>query len=804
MTRHLRNNSQDAAELPKGNGGTVIPKRLPLGSHLVIFTAVLLVPILFFAGILLWEFSKSERARYEQDALETARRLSAVVDRELSKFQGALVGLSTTRQIDLNNQKELFQQAMEVSRFIGSVVVIKDTNGQQLVNTRLGFGATLPVSLPEGDREALEKRATTITGLFSGSTAGRAIVSINVPIVRGDRIIGLINTGLFPERLANIIREQGVPDTWIAAIIDRNGKIIARSRQHEEFTGKSASADLLAATTGQEGVWTGMTATGEPVLAAYVRSELTGWRIAVGVPVAVVQELLNRSLLWLLGLGAAALVIYGIIARFLGERMAQPLRSLATAAGSLGTGEIIQAPPSRISEVSNIGDSLVKASQTLRLRAEERDHAERALRELNDNLETIVTERTSQLVESNQKVVAEILQRETVEQQLRQSQKMEAVGQLTGGIAHDFNNLLAIITGSLQMLQRRLDKGETGAIQRYVDSASEGANRAVTLIQRLLAFARQQPLTPEAIDGNKLLSGMSDLLRRSLGESIRIETVLAGGLWRTHADPNQLENAILNLALNARDAMPDGGKLTIETANCDLDLRYAGDNPGVLPGQYVMIAVTDTGVGISADKQAQAFDPFYTTKPAGHGTGLGLSQVYGFVRQTGGHVKLYSEVGQGTTVKLYLPRFTGPDLRDPDVSDIKTSPKLARGSETILVVEDEDGVRRLSVEALHELGYEVLEADGAPAALRLIDARPDISLLFTDVVMPEVNGRKLADEALRRRPQLKVLFTSGYTRTAVVHNGVLDPGVQLLAKPFTFDELAARVRQVLDGSRVDS
>lgn len=414
-----------------------------------------------------------------------------------------------------------------------------------------------------------------------------------------------------------------------------------------------------------------------------------------------------------------------------------------------------------------------------------RHHAEVLLHDLNDALEN--------------RVIEEVAERLKTEEALRQAQKMEAVGQLTGGIAHDFNNMLAVILGSLELLDRRF-AGTDPRAKRYIDAAKDGAKRAALLTQRLLAFSRQQPLNPVPLDANKLVAGMSDLLRHSLGGAIRLETVLAGGLWRTHADLNQLENVILNLAVNARDAMGamlEGGRLTIETANAYLDARYAADHLGVTAGQYVLIAVSDTGSGMPPEVIAKAFDPFFTTKEVGRGTGLGLSQVYGFVKQTGGHVKIYSEVGEGTSVKVYLPRLAhAPDEEVLDVGE-RAMP-LGDLKEVVLVVEDEPGVRQFSVDALTELGYRVLEADGAVAALRLIDAHPEIDLLFTDVVMPDVNGRKLADEALRRRPGLRVLFTTGYTRNAVVHNGVLDAGVYLIGKPFTLDELAARVREVLD------
>jgi PAS domain S-box-containing protein len=380
---------------------------------------------------------------------------------------------------------------------------------------------------------------------------------------------------------------------------------------------------------------------------------------------------------------------------------------------------------------------------------------------------------------------------------LRQSQKMEAVGQLTGGIAHDFNNMLSVITGSLELLERRLD-GSDDRAKRYMEAAADGARRAAQLTQRLLAFSRQQPLQPEAIDANKLVAGMSDLLRRSLGTDVRMETIMAGGLWRTHADPNQLENIILNLAVNARDAMPNGGRLTIETQNAHLDDRYAAHHSGLAAGQYVLIAVTDTGAGMPPDVLEKAFDPFFTTKPVGKGTGLGLSQVYGFVKQSGGHVKIYTEVGQGTAIKIYLPRLMSPAERSADSEPAERDLPLGDGRDVVLLVEDEPAVRRFSSDALVELGYRVLEADSASAALRLLDAHPEIVLMFTDVVMPDVNGAKLAEEALRRRPDLKVLFTTGYTRNAVVHNGVLDPGVHLIGKPFTLEALATKLRAVLE------
>jgi CheY-like chemotaxis protein len=369
------------------------------------------------------------------------------------------------------------------------------------------------------------------------------------------------------------------------------------------------------------------------------------------------------------------------------------------------------------------------------------------------------------------------------------------VGQLTGGVAHDFNNLLTIIIGGLETIKRsRLD--ETARITRALDVALHAAERAAGLTTRLLAFSRRQPLQPIPTDLNLLVRNMTELLHRTLGEDVELEGVLAPRLWPAEVDQNQLEAAILNLAVNARDAMPGGGKLTLETTNTFLDDSYTETDAEVLPGQYVMISVSDSGSGMDKETLGRVFEPFFTTKELGRGTGLGLSMVYGFVKQSGGHVTIYSELGHGTTVRLYLPRLLG-DAAAQVVADEALSPR-GNDSEAILVVEDNDDVRSNSVANLSELGYRVLEASNAEAGLALLRANPEVALLFTDVVLPGDSGRVLADAAVGLRPDLKVLFTTGYSRNALTHHGRLDAGVQLISKPFTFDQLARKVRDVLD------
>ena len=378
---------------------------------------------------------------------------------------------------------------------------------------------------------------------------------------------------------------------------------------------------------------------------------------------------------------------------------------------------------------------------------------------------------------------------------LAQSQKMEAVGQLSGGIAHDFNNLLHVITNATEALNRKLQTSDP-EISHLLTMVRRNADRAASLTQRLLAFSRRQPLQPRALDANRLVQGMADLLHSSLGESISVEVVSGSGLWQILADPNQLETAILNLAVNARDAMPDGGKLTIETTNAFLDETYTLSYKDLLPGQYVMIAVSDTGTGMTKEVLSKAFDPFFTTKEVGQGTGLGLSQVYGFIKQSGGHVKIYSEVDRGTTIKLYLPRLVTAaatdDRREIDfVHD-------ARAKGTILLVEDEEDVRLFTTQVLRELGYQVTAASNGMSALAALETMKQLDLLFTDIGLPDgMNGRQLADQVARRRPGIKVLFTTGYARNAIIHDGRLDPGVEVIVKPFTQASLGRKLGKIL-------
>ncbi len=416
-----------------------------------------------------------------------------------------------------------------------------------------------------------------------------------------------------------------------------------------------------------------------------------------------------------------------------------------------------------------------------------RRRAEIALAELNATLEQEVEKRSAELMKT--------------EEALRQSQKMEAVGQLTGGIAHDFNNILAGIGGSLEMAQARIAQGRIADTERFLTGAKSAVRRAASLTERLLAFSRRQTLDPKPVNVNTLVNGMLDLITRSVGPTIAIEAVGAAGLWTVHADAGQLENALLNLCINSRDAMPDGGRLTIETSNRWMDERAAKARD-LKPGQYVSLCVSDTGTGMTADVVERAFDPFFTTKPIGQGTGLGLSMVYGFAGQSGGAARIYSEPGKGTMICIYLPRHMGEVVEAGEAVSDFADPAPAAGGETVLVVDDEPLVRMLCVEQLEELGYAVIEAGDGPSALKIIETRQPIDLLVTDVGLPRgMNGRQLADAARLRRPGLEVLFVTGYAENAVLNHGHLEPGMHIMTKPFEMEAFARRVRDLIDGRR---
>jgi signal transduction histidine kinase/DNA-binding response OmpR family regulator len=506
-----------------------------------------------------------------------------------------------------------------------------------------------------------------------------------------------------------------------------------------------------------------------------------------------IAKQIERHLAILSAVTAGSLLFALLVSGWLQGTVTRPILALTAAVNSVVSrrdfsmrvekrtedevGILVDAFNTMLSEVGERSAALEQSNATLQHEMRERMAAEEALRQLNATLEERIVERTRDL--------------ERAHAQLRQAQKLEAVGQLTGGVAHDFNNVLQVIAGNLQLLQ--MSFAGHPEVQRRLETAAFAADRGAKLASQLLAFARRQPLQPMSTNVGRILRGMDDLLRRALGESVHIETVVAGGLWATLVDPHQLENVILNLAINARDAMAGSGRLTLELGNAMLDDAYVASEPDVAPGQYVLLAISDTGCGMTPDVLARAFEPFFTTKREGEGTGLGLSMAYGFVKQSNGHIRIYSEVGSGTTIKIYLPRSMQPEV---EAVSTRAAPVVG-GTETILVVEDDAVVQATVVDILQGLGYRVLRASDGQGALSILQSGIPVDLVFTDVVMPgPVRSVDMARQARQMFPDIAVLFTSGYTQNAIVHGGRLDPGVELISKPYRREDLARKIRQI--------
>jgi signal transduction histidine kinase/ActR/RegA family two-component response regulator len=745
-----------------------------------------ILPAIIFSGVLLKRFSDNERLRAERGLIDSARGIARGIDAQFNAAEAAILALSNSVLLDTANIPEFEKRLRQTAAETGHDFTLTDIDGHQLINTLVPEGQPADRDDPALWAAVFSQRRAVISNVVEGRATKRLYGAVAVPVIRGGAVKYALASRLYSKDFTPVMEEPGVPNDWVISIVDSNGRHMRRSHSDDQFAGKPLVPELINhMRTGGTGALRTTSLEGIPLISTIQYAPKSQWAAAVGLPLASLETPMWETLSQLLIIAAVLALLSFFLALLVARSLDLSIDVLTSAASALGRGAVIEPLDSKVKEFNAVGEVLARTS--------------RVLKSLTTNLETQVAERTSELSESNTKLTAEIKRRLETEAQLVQMQKIEAIGQLTGGIAHDFNNMLSVVLGSLRLLQRRLQRGDTN-VDKFVNAAIDGAERAANLTSRLLAFSRQQPLAPDVIDANKLIAGMGEILRRTIPESVHIETVLAGGLWRCFADTPGLENAVINLAVNARDAMPNGGKLTIETANAALDDAYAVTHPDVKAGQYVMIAVTDTGTGMPPDVIARAIDPFFTTKPAGQGTGLGLSQVHGFIKQSGGHVAIYSEPGHGTTIKLYLPRHFGPSDPAPR-RRLQAAVAVSSSNETLLVVEDDAEVRKLTIDMLGELGYTTIESENAVQALATIDSHPEIALMITDVVMPGMNGRLLANEARVRRPGLPVLFTTGYTRNAIVHHGVLDPDVHVIIKPYTLETLAAKVQELLSSAK---
>ncbi|RAI43069.1 ATP-binding protein [Rhodoplanes roseus] len=774
---------------PDSAAGRTRPRTLSF--HLFSFGLGIVLPALFFAVFIAVQYYASERSRLEDSLRSEARALATAIDREIVGVTTTLEALATAPALKRGDLATFYQQAQDVRAEQNFHISVRDLSGTALTATRLPFGGRLennPVEVREIDRIAIQSDRRAVSDVFLGLVTGRPTVQIVVPATIESRREYVVGASIAPEFFQEVLQRARLQDGWLATAIDGRGVFVVRSHQHEEFVGKKAPPHLVNAAVRSAGLYEDRSPDGISSVVAYDTSQLTGWRVIVSAPVSIIDDALRRSVLVVVGLGALLAVLALALADVVRRRILKSVERLQTAAHSLRDGRIPPHIPTPIKEFDDVGSILVGAASDLRSRERERDLAEAALKRLNENLE--------------RRVEAAMKEQEHAEAQLRQLQKMEAVGQLTGGIAHDFNNLLTVVIGNLGMLRNRVAHLDDPRLIRNVEAALDGAGRAAQLTSRLLAFSRQSPLQPSVVNANRLITGMMDLLTRTLGETIQLETELSEHLWRIEVDPHLLESALLNLAVNARDSMPEGGRLRLCTANVSVSEALAQTfGKELQPGEYVSVAVSDAGHGMPPDVKARVFEPFYTTKPVGQGTGLGLAQVYGFVKQSGGHITIDSEVDCGTTVRLYFPRDDRAEGVVAEGPPRKGVPRVVADA-LILVVEDDPRVSEFTLSALKEAGYRVLAApDGVAALQALQDHRGDIRLLFTDMVLSgAMNGRTLADEAVRLSPAIKVLFTTGYTQDKVLAERRREGSAQVLSKPFDGIQLLNAIAHALDGS----
>ena len=748
--------------------GSARPFELSTRAYLILLVVTLLLPVVLFAGFVLWRLTDAERSRYRVAALNASERIAAAVDRELAGIETALQALATGRSYGERAYARFYDRALEVKRIINADVLLKDATGQQLINTRVAFGTPLPLSLQDHERTAMRSMKAQVSDLFVGAFSGLPTISVTVPLPHETGKVDLLTIATQPERLGEILVSQALPEQWAAAIVDGNGSIIARSRDRGRFTGERVSPDLMGRLATEKVAWEGVTREGSPALMALAAPQLApSWRVLVVVPVAVASAPLNQALVPLAVAGILALLASLAIAAWLGERAARAMSQLARSASALGALAPVGPVTTPVREVNRVGAALVGAARDLERRDRDRRSAEDALRRINDHLETAVEERSAQLV---------------------QLQKQEAIGQLTGGVAHDFNNLLMAVLGSLELLRKRI--GDDPRSLRLLDNARQGAERGASLTQRLLAFARRQDLVPTSVDVAALVHGMADLLRQSLGPQVELVLRFPPDLRAAKADANQLELAVLNLAVNGRDAMLQGGRIVIEAR---VDRPGTGEG-AAWAGDFVVLSVTDSGLGMDSETLRRAAEPFFTTKGIGKGTGLGLSMVHGLVEQLGGRLRLASEVDIGTVAELWLPVAESAAAAEPETARPR-GPERSVSATRILVVDDDPLVLAGTTDLLEDLGHTVIQAVSAEQALDHLRSGEDVDLVLTDYAMPGMTGLDLIARLARSHPTIPVVLATGFAEAPELSH---TPCTRL-GKPFTQAALARTVSQVLHG-----
>ncbi len=701
-----------------------------------------------------------------RQTLELARSITQLVEQELQARMVALQVLATSPALRGNDIATFRSQAQAViaQQFPGSNLILLREDGQQVMNTLVRLDAPLPVRPNlESMRRVFATGSPAVSDVYMGAVGPRLVVAIDVPVRREDGSVAyVLSTNPALDDFAAILRRQRPLEGWLVSVYDRRGVNVARTLNPERFVGTLAGSDLLGyMQAAREGIFENVSREGIGLVSAFSHSTKFGWAVAIGVPRVQLLAPALSAATRTLAAGGILLALSLALALLVARQITGPMAALRRLAAKGDGAAAAVTGSTGLREADEVVRALTTAEDERRASEGDREKARAALQES--------------------------------EEKLLQSQKMEAVGQLTGGLAHDFNNLLLVIIGNLDDLLDR--KGCSRADQELARQALEAAQRGADLTRSLLAFARRQPLQPRRIAINDLMRGITRLLGRTLGEGIEVSLELAPDIWPVVADPAQLEAALTNLATNARDAMPKGGHLTIATANRHLDDDYSAQHSDVYPGDFAMIEVSDTGTGMPPEVAARIFDPFFTTKGRGEGTGLGLSMVFGFMKQSGGHINVYSEPGVGTTFRLYLPRDQSEPK--PDEASI-TEAGMSGGGETVLVVEDNPALRRVVVMQLTKLGYRVRESENVAAAIAILEADERIDLVFADVVMPgKLDGYDLARMVRERWPATKILMTSGFPGTKLDRTATVAADIPLLTKPYRRDALARALRQAL-------
>jgi len=747
---------------------------LGIPARLTMLALVTALPLVAGGSFAILRTVDDQRVQIQSDVKQMVESFLADVDREISAIWAELQVLATSPSLQSGNFREFDQQMRAALKIRGTSIVLHDTHAQQLLSTNRPFGEPLPrATNSEMHDRVVATGKPQISDLIMGAVLKRPILTVGVPVFRDGEVVYVLAMGLGPEILSALMQDQKLSPDWTAAILDRKGIIVGRNRELDRFLGQPVALMLRQKLAEAIESWIpNVTSDGIPVYSTFRRSTVTGWTVAIGLPRGFVDAPLRRAQWIAFGGGAAVLALSLTLAWWVGWGIRRPVKALTTAASVLGSGKPLGPLIGGVRELDQVGEALRNAATALARNREQ--------------LESMVADRTQELAAANERLRGEIGAREQAQAALLQAQKMEAMGQLTGGVAHDFNNLLTAVSGSLALLESRITDERS---VRLLRAAQRGASRGAKLTESLLAFARKQHLDLVPADLNAVVVELSEMLRRSIGASVEVKNVLASDLWPVLIDVSQIETALLNVALNARDAMPRGGVLVIETAN----IRARDDElPVEVVGQdCVLVSLCDTGTGMSPEVIARAFEPFFTTKEIGKGTGLGLSMVFGVVRQSGGAVRIRSRLREGTTVQIYLPRTL--EAKAPGARPAVKHQPTERAH--ILVVDDDPDVRWIISEDLREIGYLVTEADSGRAALAILERGDPCDLMIADLVMNGLTGVDTVRLARRTRPDLKVLFCSGYADMSRFEEDNI--GETVLKKPFRPDTLAEAVHTAL-------